>query len=181
MPLREGVRNKRGGHIYAPSLFMASLTSAAADIDPGLAAEICWRALALRVPMTGKDELERMLLDLQELDSMILLATLDQPLAVEMIHETATRSVKRSFDGITAVAWQAHLVRTLDPVGARRWIDSVCDRGAGDNTSPRLRVSRMWRSSVWHSHHLNRTPLLRLAESRINSTLWMSGVVDNRD
>ena len=45
---RNGVRNLRDGFYYPRSVFMATLIPAAAELDTGVAAELCWRTLAIR-------------------------------------------------------------------------------------------------------------------------------------
>ena len=181
MPLREGVRNHGGGFLYTPSLFMASLIPAAADVDPGFAAEVCWRTLSLRLPATGTDDEERTSLDIAELDSLIAVATLDHRLAVELSQAISQRGTNRSFDGTTASSWPVFLWQIIDPVSGQQWINSMCDRGVAGATSPRSKISRRWASYVSSSEPLHRKPWLHTAETWMNSTMWIDGFVNVED
>ena len=180
MPLNEGVRNHGGGFIYPSSIFMASLIPVASEVDPGLAAEICWKSLALRLPATGTDDEERNLLDLAELDLLLAIATLEHSLAAELAQTVTIRGVDRSFDGTTAGTWPLFLWQTIDPVYGQQWIDSMCDRGAAGATSPRSKVSRRWASYVLSSRQLDRKPIMQQAETWMNSTMWTDGFINDQ-
>ncbi len=181
MPLREGVRNHGGGFLYTPSLFMVSLIPAAAEVDPGFAAEICWRSLALRLPPSGMDDEERQLLDIAELNSLIAVATLDHPLAVELSQTISYRGAARSFDGTSASSWPVFLWQTIDPVSGQQWISTICDRGVAGATSPRSNISRRWASYMSSGEQLHQKTWLHRAETWINSTMWTDGFLDDEN
>ena len=183
MPLREGVRNHGGGFVYTPSLFMASLIPAAAKVDPGVAAEVCWRTLALRLPATGTDDEERALLDIAELNSLIAIATLDHQLAVELSQAISQRGTNRSFDGNSTFVgtWPLYLWRTIDPVSGQQWINTLCDRGVAGATSPRSNISRRWASFASSGEPRHRKPWLHQAETWMNSIMWIDGFVNVED
>jgi hypothetical protein len=174
----EGVQNLSGGFDYPPSLFMASLIPAAARVDAGLAAELCWRSLSLRPCTTGRDTPDAQAADIADSRLVNFMATLDGPLAMELLNRVAVRSTRRTFDGETMEAWTLFSFRVMNVDAGRLWADTLCDRGHAGAASPRARILRM--SLVQHHANawLDRKPIMEKAEVWLNSVLWTSGITE---
>ncbi|MEZ6128129.1 MAG: carboxypeptidase-like regulatory domain-containing protein [Planctomycetaceae bacterium] len=177
-PVQHVIRNHGGGFIYTPSLFMASLVPAAAKNDPGLAAEICWRSLALRLPATGTDDEEARLFEIGHIQTMFAIAALDQQLAADLLHGVATRSANRTYDGQTTLWWLGDAWSGLSGADGQLLLNAICDRGVAGTTSPRSSVSSRLIMRAQSADELSKMTLLEQANIWVNSIMWLHIVAE---
>lgn len=178
----QGARNQSGGFLYPPFLFMAQLVPTAARIDEGLAAEICWRALAMRTPHPNGDDEEASLLEIALVQLYGMLTSMDSGLASDLIGEIGRRSVLRSGDGETCNYWLPTAWLLIDPPRGQRWLDSLCDRGADGSTSPqeKLRQRALANSDSFADTRFGST-ILEKAETSLNGILWLHVLLDQEE
>ena len=82
---------------------MALLLPAAERVD-GLANEIFWRSLSLRISMTGESE-ERLMADSDVPHLVDFVHYYDGPLAAHLLEPALTRLVSRSYSGMPTYIW----------------------------------------------------------------------------
>jgi len=178
-PLRDGVQNQRGGFNYPPSNFMASLIPTASEIDPGLAAELCWRTQALRWPMSGHDDAEASTMDSAHLIELISLATLDISLAEDLTEPIGNRMAERSYDGISTPFWMVYTLFRINPDRCKNWAETLGDQGFNEATSPRESALKIMITMQGQSEVGQSRPIMKQAAQWIDSTMWLDGIVDD--
>ena len=177
MSVKSGVNNERGGFHYSPSAFMASLVPAAAKIDPGLGADLCWRSLAVRFAPPASDTI--WLIEPGDLAAYPMLATVDWQLGVDMFEAVASRTTGQSFDGKTYSWWVAGAWARLDSNRGLRWAGTLCDKGVDGAASP---LSQGLDSTVFSppqegSARFGSTILDR-TQSELDGIMWLGVLLD---
>ncbi len=176
MSMKLGVRNERGGFWYSPSTFMASLVPVAATIDPGLGADICWRALAIRGPVPTNDGLRA--IEATDLHVYPLLATIQSKLAAELFQVVAKKSAGQSHDGETFGWSLAHAWARIDRSRCRAWATSLSDRSIDGAPSPRESALGWYEQFASQENDRFGTSILDQTQAGLDSELWISVLLD---
>jgi TolA-binding protein len=129
----ELVRPLRTGHLYpttqnyhGPAVLMAMLVPAAERIDPALAREVLWRALSLRVAMSGESR-EREMHDIDTCLLANLVRFYDRPLAEMLLDPVLARTRSATFGGMGYYFWVVRSLVLESPHRALAWADTLCD------------------------------------------------------
>jgi hypothetical protein len=125
-PLRAGFVYPTTQFYHGPALLMALLIPVAERIDPALAREVFWRALSLRIAMSG-ESLERGMLDIDTSLLASLVRCYDPPLAQGLLEPVLSRTRSRTFAGRAPYYWVIRSLTLESPDGAVAWADSLCE------------------------------------------------------
>jgi len=175
-----GVRNLRGGFLYPRSLFMATLIPAAAEFDPGLAAELCWRMLAIRAPISGLDTADTESRDITLTMLPAFIATLDNPLAVELLQHISDRGRRQSWSGREPF-WSFYAWSAIDANHVNQFIRSICDRGVDGEPSVQDKLSIQAEAAASETAALYQKTIMQQAEVWLNEILWTSQITNDTD
>jgi hypothetical protein len=126
-PLRAGFVHPMMEYYHSPAVLMALLVPTAERIDPALAREIFWRALSLRIAMTGENH-ERHMLDIDTCLLANLVAFYDRSLGASLLEPVVSRTRSRTFAGFAPYYWMIRSLTLDSPERALAWTDSLCER-----------------------------------------------------
>ncbi|HET6323476.1 MAG TPA: carboxypeptidase-like regulatory domain-containing protein [Planctomycetaceae bacterium] len=126
-PLRAGFVYPMTEFYHSPAVPMALLVPTAERLDPALAREIFWRALSLRIAMSGESH-ERQMLDIDTCLLANLVRLYDRPLGAFLLEPVVSRTRSRTFGGIAPYYWTIRSLALDSPERALAWADTLCDR-----------------------------------------------------
>ncbi len=115
---------------------MAMLVPVAERVDPPLANEIFWRALSLRISMTG-ESYDRVMFDVNVPDLVNIVKFYDEPLAAGLLEPVLSRLVSRSYSGMQPYVWGIQSLTLMDPPRAIDFPNSLSELPGWDDSSAR--------------------------------------------
>jgi hypothetical protein len=152
-PLRTGFVHPATQFYHSPAVLMAMLIPVAERVDPALANEIFWRALSLRIAMSGENY-ERQMLDTDTPELVDIVKFYDEPLAVDLLEPVLSRTRSRSYSGMPTYIWAIRSMALLDSERAVLFPNSLSDLPDWDGSLPRVSATRfvaslLANSSLW--------------------------------
>jgi hypothetical protein len=123
-PLRAGFVYPMTEFYHSPAVLMALLVPTAEHIDPALAREVFWRALSLRMAMSGESH-ERDMVDVDTCLLANLVRFYDEPLAKLLLDPVFSRARLRAYSGMASYYWALRSVTLESPERALTWADSL--------------------------------------------------------
>jgi hypothetical protein len=115
---------------------MAMLIPVAERVDPALANEIFWRALSLRIVLSG-ESYERQMLDIDTPELVDIVKFYDAPLAADLLEPVLARTISRSYSGMPRYIWAIRSLALLDPQRAISFPNSLSELPGWDGSSAR--------------------------------------------
>jgi hypothetical protein len=112
------------------------LIPVAERVDPALANEIFWRALSLRIAMSGECY-ERQMLDIDTPDLVDIVKFYDEPLAADLLKPVLARTISRSYSGMPRYIWAIRSLTLIDPERAISFVHSLSDMPGWDGSLAR--------------------------------------------
>jgi hypothetical protein len=152
-PQRTGFVHPANQFYHTPAGLMIQLVPIAERVDPALANEIYWRALSLRISMSG-ESFERLMLDVDTPDVLNLVRFYDEPLAVRLLEPVLSRLVSETYSGMPTYIWCIQTLTLLDPQRAIAFPGTLSGQPGWDGTSPRnsatqIIASVLTNDSLW--------------------------------
>ena len=135
-PLRTGFVHPATQFYHSPAVLMAMLIPVAERVDPALANEIFWRALSLRIAMSGECY-ERQMLDIDTPDLVDIVKFYDEPLAADLLKPVLARTISRSYSGMPRYIWAIRSLTLIDPERAISFVHSLSDMPGWDGSLAR--------------------------------------------
>lgn len=151
-PLRAGFVHPTRHFYHTPSGLMALLIPVAERIDRALANEIYWRALSLRIPISG-ETYDRILLDIDTPDLVLLVNFYDRSLAAALLEPLLSRLASRSYSGMPTYVWSVRTLTLLSPQRAITFPKSLSESPGWDDSRPRDAAN------LWIANVLNNSPM----------------------
>jgi hypothetical protein len=135
-PLRAGFVHPANQFYHTPSGLMTLLIPVAERVDRALANEILWRALSLRISLSG-ESYDRLMLDVDTPDLVDVVQFYDEPVAREVLEPILSRVVSRSYSGMPTYVWPIRSLTMLDPERAIAFPQLLSDRPGWNGSRPR--------------------------------------------
>ncbi|HUE14903.1 MAG TPA: carboxypeptidase-like regulatory domain-containing protein [Planctomycetaceae bacterium] len=135
-PMRTGFVHPQSHFYHSPAVLMAMLVPVADRVDPPIANEIFWRALSLRISMTG-ESYDRVMFDVDVPDLVNIVKFYDEPLAAGLLEPVLSRLISRSYSGMQAYVWGIQSLTLMDPARAIDFPNSLSELPGWDDSSAR--------------------------------------------
>jgi len=135
-PLRTGFVHPATQFYHSPAVLMAMAIPVAERVDPALANEIFWRALSLRIVLSGESH-ERQMLDIDTPELVDIVKFYDAPLAADLLEPVLARTISRSYSGMPRYIWAIRSLALLDPQRAISFPNSLSELPGWDGSSAR--------------------------------------------